>query len=174
MTTEPIEDVYFSWLCAKVAVTIPNVYYQLMRILHQTEFVWVVPGDNNRAVDAQELRDDFLRETRWQNDLQWYEEPASIFEVLVAFAQRASFQTDMPVKEWFWIFLTNLGLNEYRQVQASDIPKIEEILGTFVWRTYDEDGRNGGLFPLHSAGRDQRKVELWFQFYDYLEDQGIF
>ena len=172
MEIEPIEDIYFNWLCAKVSVTIPNVFFSLMRILHQTEFVCVVQGDKNRAEDGLELRDAFLSEANWRRDSEWYGQPASIFEVLIAFAHRASFQTDTPVKEWFWHFLTNLELNEYRQVYESDIPKIEEILGTFVWRTYDENGR-GGLFPLRRARRDQREIEIWYQFCDYLEDQGL-
>ena len=169
---EPIEESYFNWLCAKVlSVNVP-VYGRLMRILYGTEFAWVVTGDHNRADDGRELRDDFLRETYLRKDRAWYNAPCSVLEVLIALAKRAAFQTEKPVKEWFWIFIANLELDEYRQVSDSDVPIIEEILDDFVWRQYEFSG-HGGIFPLRWPKRDQREVELWYQLFDYLEDQGL-
>lgn len=169
---EPIDETYFNWLCAKVLYTNPPVYVGLMRVLYQTEFAWVVAGDQNRAEDGCELRDNFLRETQLRNEQYWYDAPCSVFEVLVALADRVSFQTGQSLQEWFWIFMANLGLDEYRQVSDSDVPIIEDILFNFVWRQYDSSG-HGGIFPLRWPRCDQRKVELWYQFFDYLEDQGL-
>lgn len=169
---EPIEVLYFNWLCAKVLIQGNKNYYDLMQILYSTEFVWIVPGDENREEDGLELRQDFLRETQLDYDPGWFSEPCSVLEVLIAFAHRASFQTDLPEYDWFWHFLTNLKLNEYRRISKRDIPEIEEILYVFIWRTYDAYG-DGGLFPLRTPKEDQRKVELWYQFFEYLEDQGL-
>lgn len=169
---EPIEGVYFNWLCAKVLPVGVQIYSELLRILYKTEFVWVISGDENRAEDGCELRDDFLRESFLQNDRAWYDSPCSVLEVFIAFAKRANFQTDNPVDYWFWRIIENLGLDEYRQISNRDRKVVEDILYDFVWRQYDESGQ-GGMFPMRWPKRDQRRVEIWYQFFDYLEEQGL-
>lgn len=169
---EPLEDEYFKWLCAKVLDPYSRMYHDLLQILHRTEFVWVVPADSHRALDGKELRRDFGRETFTKIDPLWFEEPTSIFEVFLSLAQRASFQTSSPVKDWFWEFMTNLQLDQFRQISNDeDVRAIEEVLYIFVWRLYDQDG-NGGIFPLRQTNNDQREVELWYQFSDYVNEQG--
>lgn len=169
---EPIDEAYFNWLCAKVLDRGNSIYLDLMRILYQTEFIWVVRGDKNRAEDGCELRYDFLRETSYHKESEWFNTPCSIFEMLVAFAKRAEFQTDQSHKDWFWEFIENLELDEYRQVSEDDATIVEEILHDFVWRTYDSSGY-GGIFPLRWPKRDQTEVEIWYQFSEYLDDQGL-
>ncbi len=171
--SEPIEENYFDWLRAKVSSSIHSQnHYDLLHILYRTEFVWFVPGDRNRAEDGKELRQHFLSETGWENDPYWFNEPCSVFEVFISFAKRASFQTDDPVSDWFWIFMTNLHLDEYYRVSKPDALVIDEILYAFVWRTYDENGY-GGIFPMRCPENDQRKVEIWYQFCEYVDDQGL-
>lgn len=168
---EPIENEYFNWLCTKALSPYSKSYFDLMQILHRTEFVWIVSGDKNRKQDGLELRDYFLNETELEKEFEWFNEPCSIFEMLLSFAGRASFQTDDPVRECFMDFLTNLNLDEYRRVTDSDIFVIEEILFAFVWRTYEYSGHNGGLFPLDDPKEDQRKVELWYQYFAWLDER---
>lgn len=169
---EPIDGLYFNWLCAKVLPREAPNYIGLMRILYNTEFVWVVSGDKNRAEDGLELRLYFLRETHLDKDEAWYYSPCSVLEALIAFSQRASFQTDTPAYDWFWVFIDNLGLHDYRRVSKTDESKINDILNRFLYRTYDQKG-DGGLFPMRRPNYDQREVEIWYQFYEYLEDQGL-
>ncbi len=171
---EPIQDQYFDWLCAKALPAYSKNYSGLMQILYRTEFVWLVPGDRNRVEDGVELRDYFLREAFIKKDPEsiWYNEPCSIFEALLAFSGRAEFQTDIPVRDWFWTFMSNLELDEYRRVSSEDVSVIEEILYIFVWRTYNETG-NGGLFPLDRHEEDQRKVEIWYQFCVWVDEKGL-
>lgn len=170
--TEPIEEAYFNWLCAKVLSPHINMYYDLMRILHSTEFVWSILGDRNRQEDGVELRQYFLNASEYEKDLNWFTEPCSLLEVFISFAQRASFQTDTPVQDWFWIFMTNLCLDEYRQVSNSDLPVIEDILYSFIWRTYKPNGY-GGLFPLDTTNEDQREVEIWYQFCAWVDEKEL-
>jgi len=170
--SEPIDERYFNWLCAKVLSVDVPIYWDLMRIMYKTEFVWVIEGDKNRAEDGVELRQDFLRQAFIKNDPHWFNSPCSVLEVLIAFANRAWFQTDIPSKEWFWTFMVNLGLDEFRQVSASDERVIDDILYAFIWRTYDDNG-HGGMFPMRWPQRDQREVEIWYQFCEYLDHQGI-
>lgn len=172
MMIEPLENEYFNWLCAKVLDSRGPMYRDLLSILHRTEFVWSILGDKNRAEDGCELRQDFLRESRWEEDDIWFHLPCSVLEMLIAFSSRAWFQTDVAPREWFWIFLTNLGLDEYRRVSASDVSLIEDILNTFVHRNYAEGGQ-GGIFPMRWPQHDQREVEIWYQFCEYLEDQEL-
>ena len=170
--SEPIEGDYFNWLCAKVLKPGVRQYRDLLKILYSTEFVWIIPGDRNREEDGIELRQYFLNETGWIIDDGWYNEPCSVFEMLIAFSQRASFQTDIPTDVWFWEFMDNLDLRDYRHVNHSIIPLIDEILHDFVWRTYDPSGL-GGICPLRMKRRDMRKVEIWYQFCEYLDDRAM-
>lgn len=171
--TEPIESLYFNWLCAKVMqIETPTpslTFWKLLRELHNTEFVWLVPNDDNRGADGIDLRPEFLREASLDEDLLFNGLACSIFEMLYAFARRAEFETDQPAKEWFWIFIDNLELSEFNDVIFNK-GAIKDILSSFVWRTYEYDGKKGGLFPIHFPDRDQRKVEVWYQFCDYLID----
>lgn len=175
---EPIEGLYFNWLCAKVMNYQPHNaanYHDLMRILYTQEFTWIVRGDHNRADDGKELRIDFLREAGMHPDEEpeWFDQPCSILEMLIAFAKRAEFQTDIPYRKWFWTFLENLEINEYRRITSHhDLRDIEDKLNTFVERRYGGNGR-GGLCPLRVPLRNQQEVEIWYQFFDYLTEQGI-
>lgn len=172
---EPFEEMYFEWLCAKTLSQDPHVrnYYGLLEVLYRTEYVWIVPLDENRAEDGLELRDYFLTESRQEKDKTWYESPCSVLEVLLAFANRASFQTDLPVRDWFWKFLTYLGLSDYRRVSDGDIPEILSILNRWMNGEIEYNGR-GGILPLTNPKRDQSKIEMWWQFCDYVVDQGMF
>lgn len=174
---EPLENLYFDWLCAKVMwvqnPTPSNTYWRLLRHLHNTEFVWVLEMDENRAHDGWDLRPRFLTEARFEEDEEWLALPVSIFEVLYAFAEKAEFQTDRPASDWFWAMLHNLGLGEVSDANTefSD-EKISDILETFVWRTYHDNG-SGGLFPMRNPDHDQTKVEIWYQFCEYLVDNEL-
>lgn len=173
--SEPLEETYFRWLCAKVIPRHSDIYYGLLLVMYKTEFVWMhqAHGDHNRAAEGIELRLDFLRETNVYQDRLWFDQPCSVLEALIALARRANFQFDTwGVDEWFWLFIKNLGLEDYRRISDGDIPAITDVLNRFIWRTYEADGR-GGLFPLQEPKRDQRRIEIWYQFCDYVEDQGL-
>jgi hypothetical protein len=169
---EPIEHEYFNWLCAKVLEPRSSVYYDLLIMLHKTEFVWVIPADRHRAEDGLELRIDFLREIDNETNEYWLNEPCSMLEFLISFAKRAEFQTEYSLKKWFWIFIENLKLNEFTRISSKDISEIEEILDRFIWRDFDAQG-NGGLFPLITPQKNQRDTEVWYQFFEYIDEQQI-
>lgn len=173
---EPIEEVYFNWLYSKVAssaMSTPSLtYWTLMRDLHCTEFVWSVLGDDNRQADGLDLRKEFLREAYLEQNPNWMSIPCSVLEMMIAFSRRASFDTELSPREWFWIFLDNLGLAELNDASLGISRIVSVVMDTFVWRTYSHDG-HGGMFPLKDAEHDQRKVELYYQFCEYLVDQEM-
>jgi len=171
---EPFEEVYFNWLYSKVAsVDNPSpslTHYTLLRDLHSTEFVWLISGDDNRAEDGLEVRKEFIKATYLDDDIPWMIIPCSVLEMLIAFSRRASFETEQSSREWFWIFIENLGLDDLNDARNGITSRVSETLDHMVWRTYRRDGL-GGLFPLNRPDRDQRKVEIFYQFCAYLVEQ---
>lgn len=168
----PIEEQYFNWLCAKVVDRSANIYYGLLQIMHETEFVWIVPGDDNREDEGLLLRQAFMTESGSDPDISWASTGCSVFEMLYAFSKRAEFQTGETAREWFWHFVQNLGLDEYRIVTEEDVEHIEQVLYNFVWRLYDDSGQ-GSMFPLRWPKIDQRDAEIWLQFCEYVEEQQL-
>lgn len=145
-------------------------YWKLLKKLHTTEFVWLLTGDDNRAADGIELRIEFLLEGDIPEHPEWLSLGCSILEMLIAFSRRAQFQTDIPAKDWFWEFIENLGLKDCTDGSDFIQEEVDDILYRFVWRTYDEKGY-GGIFPINAPQSDQRQVEIWYQFCDYLVDK---
>jgi hypothetical protein len=93
-----------------------------------------------------------------------------VLEMLIAFARRAEFETEDQVYVWFWEFLRNLGLDECSDQKGFDDEYVSLVLEDLVWRTYSPNG-NGGLFPIVDSHLDQRGIEIWYQFCEYLVDQ---
>ncbi len=97
--TEPLENLYFNWLCAKV-IHVENptpslTYWKLFRELHNFEYVWLISGDDNRAEDGLELRTEFLMEVNLPDDPVWSGVGCSVFEMLIAFSRKC--QNQKPV-----------------------------------------------------------------------------
>lgn len=172
--TEPVENLYFEWLCNKVLhlenPTPSLTYWTLLRALHGTEYVWLLSGDDNRSEDGLELREEFLHESRLPYPDEWDHTPCSVLEMLIAFSRRAEFMTLDTAQDWFWEFIDNLGLLECNDASGVTPEEIGEQIHSFIWRTYDYSGR-GGLFPMNRAPQDQRQTEVWYQFCEYLVDQ---
>jgi len=171
---EPIEELYFNWLCAKVDSTqVPTpslTHWNLLHILHSTEFVWIVIGDDNRVEDGLELRQEFVRFFGLEPDESWMWMGCSVLEMLLALCRRAEFDTEVSERDWFWIFMKNLELERLNDAVSFDVEDVQEVLHHLIWRGYKRNG-SGGLFPIKKPRRNQLRLELWYQFCDYLIDQ---
>ena len=64
--------------------------------------------------------------------------------------------------QWFWIMLTNLGLNGMDDDHFDEY-EANRIIDRFLNREYEADGSEGGIFVLEKPFRDLRDVELWIQ-----------
>lgn len=170
---EPIEETYFNWLCAQVLPLRARNYVDLLGILHQTEFTWMLPEDENRASEGFEVRRQFLIQSGLEPEDYWAQVGCSILEMIIGLARRAAFQTEIPVKKWVFEIFDNLGLIEYRRVSQSDRAAIDDILYRLIWRTYESDG-HGGMFPVRYSDQDQREVEIWYQFCEYVNEKDLF
>ena len=171
---EPLEHLYFNWLCAKVHnVRNGPSFDMLFKTFHNTEFVWLLPGDDNRAEDGKELRREFLIMGDIPDDVEWRTLiPCSVFEMLIAFTRITEFNTDTPAKEWFWTMVQNLNLREVTDDSGVDPAEIQEVLEHFMFRHYTPNG-DGGLWPIQRPTRDQTQIEIWDQFCDYLVDRNL-
>lgn len=168
----PNENLYFEWLISQIEFprTFKKTFDGLLVRLHDTEFVWIVPGDDNRVQDARDLRLDFRRHFIGNTSHIEFPEYVSILEVMIAVSRLLEFVAGGEAFGWAWRLIDNLGLNRYYDpLTDNKIAKIDEILETLVWRTYDRSGR-GGFFPLLFPKEDQAKVEIWYQLNAYVNE----
>lgn len=167
-----LDESYLTWLYAQVGSVktkkSSRTYWTLLEQLHRKEFVWFVPNDDNRVEDGRDLRREFVLAEQLENvDQNWMTLGCSMLEMLVALSRRLSFQANGEASVWFWHLIDVLGLHSFNDRMKYSYKTVDDILETVIWRTYNPDGR-GGLFPLRSAERDQRKVEIWYQMSAFL------
>lgn len=176
---EPLEERYFQWLYSQIgSVKQRNrarTYWRLAKQLHDTEFVWFVPNDDNRAEDGKELRYEFLHHEGTpigSVDIHWREYGCSMLEMLIALSRRLSFNAEGEPLEWFWILVDkHLGIRfNDREWSVDAETEVLDTLEVLNWRKYKPSGE-GGLFPLQHPNKDQRKVEIWYQMSAYLIEQ---
>lgn len=167
MADESLLEAYVGWLEPQVGVDQRSKSYShLVWLLGTTEFVWLVPHDNNRMMDGLDVRREFYDETGVHGDLG----PCSVLEVLVALSRRLAFIADGEPSGWGWQLICNLELHKMSDpLTPRKRAQAEEILETLIWRTYSPDGQ-GGFFPLAWPEQDQRKVELWYQMECYADE----
>jgi hypothetical protein len=175
----PLDELYLTWLYSQVGSTRTRskerTYWHLLRQLYTTEFVWLIPNDDNRVNDGKELRDEFLDDHHIRDvDPHWMNEPCSFLEMMIALSRRIAFQVDGKTRDWFWHLIENLDLQRcndaYFNEQLSAV--VTETVDRVIWRQFYFNG-HGGLFPLRNPERDQRKVEIWYQMHAYLIENNL-
>lgn len=170
---DTLEEQYFRWLYHQIddseSENPAETYWKLARQLHEKEFVWIIPHDDNRIEDGRELRYTFAYETEQRLTPEWHSFPVSVLEVLIGLSHRLSFQLDETPQYWFWKLIWNLDLSRCTDKRYPPAVRrgVDEILDRVIWRTYEYSGE-GGLFPLDDPHEDQRRVELWDQMSAYV------
>jgi hypothetical protein len=166
-----IDELYFSWLVDGILLPESKPYYELLSLLHNSEFVWLLSGDDNRAEDGLNLRYEFINYNQEEVDQMWLSERCSLLELLVSFSNHAQFQTGINARDWFWEFVSNLDLLKYSD-DNFNFDAVSDKLYDFVWRTYHYDG-TGGILPIKEPQEDQREIELWYQLSKYISEKDI-
>lgn len=173
---ERINDEYFHYLCELIDIDRFEKqvsYRKLLRHLHNIEFTWFIPHDDNRADDGIQLRRDFAMDRNDSRLAHYIGGPCSVLEMMVALAVRCE-KTIMDnalmgdrTGQWFWDMIRNLGLSSMRDSRF-DIEYVDDSVARLLNRDYEPDGR-GGLFTVKNCRHDMRKVEIWCQLSWYLD-----
>lgn len=146
-------------------------YRKLFTFLHDTEFVYFVPYDENRAVDGVTLRYHYCQIHECEELEDYLSGPCSVLEMMVALAIRCEKMIDDPMKgdqtsHWFWGMIVNLGLGSMSDDNFSEWT-VNDVITRFLEREYEPDGR-GGLFRVRGWQRDMRTAEIWHQLLAYI------
>lgn len=155
---------YYDWLVSQIHIPNGKDYGDLFSRMHNLEFVWTVPNDDNRVQDGADLRYEFAGDRKHEINL-----PGVTFlEVLVGLSRRTAFTAGGDADKWAWRLLKNLRLTKMSTPLTEEKSQmIDDILDSVIWRTYAADGR-GGFFPLNQPQEDQRKIEIWYQMNKYV------
>lgn len=165
---------YFEWMyelmCSdRFAKTI--TYRQLFTFLHDVEFTYFVPHDENRADDGIALRYRYCS-THGCEDMEYcLDGPCSILEMMVALAIRCEERIICdPAKgdrtsQVFWSMITSLGLSSMTDYNYNEW-LVNDVITRFLNREYSPNGK-GGLFTIRGWDRDARDAEIWHQLLAY-------
>ena len=167
-----IEERYFDWLCDIVCndrFAKGISYRNLLGCLHDIEFVYSIPKDENRAADGVDLRYRFC----FDDAERYLRGPCSVLEMMIALAIRCE-ETIMDdpkmgnrTAQWFWGMIVNLGLGSMTD-ELFNGEYVTETIFKFLYHKYEPDGR-GGLFTIRDCDCDLREVEIWHQLCWYLD-----
>lgn len=149
---------YFDWLYHKAFDGYR--WWDVMNILHEVRFKWdpSIAHDANRASDGIQLRRDYLFECGEGRENYTFDiHEASFFEVYVGLAKKMAHLLDKSLPSSMAYILRIGPFGPY--MSADEVVSVAEKV---MMRDYDSDGV-GGLFPLMTATRDQRDVELIYQ-----------
>lgn len=171
---------YFEWLydiVCKGRFPPNRSRRKLLMTLHDIEFVYSIPLDENRAEDGLALRRRFARQYQYEsyNDTMLYlDKPCSVLEMMVALAVRAEEQTMYDPEigdrtgQWFWEMIVNLGLGSMHD-NNFDRRLVDISIKRMLDRDYEPNGK-GGLFTVKHRNEDMRDVEIWYQLSWYLSE----
>ena len=177
MTENDVKNEYFEWLYNLACrVNRPGAisFRKLLMYLHNTEFTYSIPMDENRALNGIELRWYFCRdELRYEPALDYLTGPCSVLEMMIALSFKCEEFMDDPdigdrFAQWFWHMIVSLGLGGMDD-QSFKKSKVRESVTRFLDRDYDPNGK-GGLFTIEHCNRDLRDVEIWHQMCWYLDE----
>ncbi len=173
-----LEKGYFEWLYNLVCndgYVRKLDYEELLYRLHHTEFIYILPRDENRYIDGMNLRYRYgnaiglsmEEQEQFFNDI-----PCSVLEMLIALSIRCEEEIMMDPDygnrtwKWFWKMMTNMNLGGMTN-DNFDKDYVDRAIERMMARTYEANGR-GGLFTIANCKEDLRNVEIWVQMLWYL------
>lgn len=180
MNKKTLKSKYFQWMCSLVCDKKHRDNYQsLLSFLFDTEFIYAIGLDGNRAADGVDLRYLFSKIRGYSDHvaaLYLDDEPCSMLEMMIALANRCEVQImDNPeigdrTGIWFWEMIESLGLHPYTD-DNFDESEVSKIVKRFIHRKYSANGK-GGLFTIHDSRQDMRSIEIWYQMMQYLNEEA--
>lgn len=180
MTGDMIKNQYFEWMYKLgIGQKIINnkTYVKLFEFLNNIDFSYILPMDDNRAMDGIDLRYRFGHDNSYENYIitkYLDDRPCSVLEMMIALSLRCEESImDNPdignrISKWFWDMIINLGLSKMSD-DCFDKKYVETAVNRFMTRQYEANGK-GGLFIIRNRKQDLRNVEIWYQACWYLDE----
>ena len=157
---------YLPWLIRRGCL---DEYRDLASTWDEIEFVWYIPEDGDKAIQALRMRDEYEYETGRSCLRQG---PASFLELFVSITDTLTAMIYQDRAAFTKSILMNLGVRNAQDMLLMD-PAVYEMAidsaETVMHRTYSKNGY-GGLFMV--PGDDLREIPLrdqmilWANFYD--------
>ena len=170
-----IKSDYFEWMydIACEDRFAPGMgYRKLLTFLHDVEFTYFIPHDENRAEEGIALRYRYCLHKDCV-ELEWcLDGPCSVLEMMIALALRCQenlmddFELGDRTGQWFWNMINNMGLGGMNDMNYNEW-LVNDVVSRFLDRDYEPDGR-GGLFRVRNWDRDMRTAEIWHQLLAYI------
>lgn len=178
MNNSIIHD-YKKWLIGMVTDEDHLHYSLLLDYLFDTEFVWTIQGDGNRAEDGIHLRNVYCDSINQPTDI-FEDGPCTVLEMMIALSIRC--YEDIlwdGENNWtpfiFWSMINNLGLIDSVDCNFN-LDYVTEKIGIFLSRNYDENGV-GGLFVctdnLSHFPKSWKKLEIWYQMQKWISENFV-
>lgn len=171
---------YFDWLCKLIDYRGKvKIYKKTLALLHEQDFIYILPKDGNRFEDGIDLRYRYGHEHHISYDdiSDKLDKPCSVFEMMVALAVRCEdhimYDPDRGERQskWFWVMFDNLGLRPMTNSKFEECyPEILEIIDRLNYRKYEPDGE-GGLFTTSDPTKNMLEEEIWYQMMEYLKNE---
>lgn len=157
---------YIPWLIQRGCL---ENYSELASVWDELDFVWYIPEDEDKAIQALRMRDEYCYETGKPSPRQ---APASFLEVFVSITDTLTAMLYQDRESFTKSILLNMGARSYSDDgrQPSEIHEEALIIAERVmYRTYSRNG-TGGLFCI--PGIDILEMPLttqmiqWANLYD--------
>jgi len=163
---------YFRWLVNIVGPSYNGKpYWKMLWCLFNTDYIYELDMDGNRADDGLELRKCFEEgNPKLFLDLN---HSCSVLEMMIALAMRCERDIMYIPSEgdrtyiWFWNMVGSLGLLRMTD-EYYDAVIVKAIMFNFLNRMYEPDGK-GGLFYVPGSEQDMRNIEIWYQMNVWLQ-----
>lgn len=170
---QALAEEYLRWLEPQIRDEYGNpnrTYWDLLHMMWEKEFGWLVPYDDNRIADGLDLRAEFSHDRRISHTTLLELGPCSFLEVLIGISRRLEFIAGGKAPGWAWQLLHNLELHRMADpLRRSQRRKVSDILDTCIRRTYEPTGY-GGFFPLAWPDEDQTQIEIWYQMSAFINE----
>lgn len=157
---------YTRWLIQRGCL---ENYSELASVWDELDFMWYIPEDEDKAVQALRMRDEYCYETSMPSPRQ---APASFLEVFVSITDSLTAMLYQDREKFTKSILLNMGAYSYSddgRLPSEIHEGALEIAERVMYRTYGRNG-SGGLFRIPGANVLETPITsqmiMWANLYD--------
>lgn len=157
---------YTRWLIQRGCL---ENYTELASVWDELDFVWYIPEDEDRAIQALRMRDEYCYETSTPSPRQ---APASFLEVFVSITDSLTAMLYQDREKFTKSILLNMGAYSYSddgRLPSEIYDEALVIAERVMYRTYGRNG-SGGLFRIPGSDILETPITsqmiMWANLYD--------